>query len=110
VISQGDESDNTSDTSSYISESEIEQREKELKSFQAVEDKMEMLDEFEEPSASTYAKFKTVNEIDPENVDKFAPPLLDLDDLDDILDFGVVDKYIEDGASTFLTVTPSNSG
>ena len=68
---------------------------------------MELLDEFEEPSASSYSKFKTVNEIDPDNVEKYAPAILDLDDLDDILDFGLVDKFIEDGASTFLTVTPA---
>lgn len=48
-----------------------------------------------------------MNEIDPDNVEKYAPAILDLDDLDDILDFGLVDKFIEDGASTFLTVTPS---
>jgi hypothetical protein len=33
-----------------------------------------MQDEFEEPSLSTYSKFKTQNEIDPEQVDKYAPP------------------------------------
>ena len=70
---------------------------------------MEMLDEFEEPSISSYSKFKTANEIDPDSLEKYAPVLLDLDDLDDILDFGLVDKFIEDGASTLLTVTPSNS-
>lgn len=41
------------------------------------EDKMQhdMLDEFEEPSSASYAKFKTQNEIDLENVEKYAPAM-----------------------------------
>jgi hypothetical protein len=43
---------------------------------------MEMMDDFEEPSVSSYAKFKTQHEIDPEQVEKYAPPKPDLDELD----------------------------
>jgi len=35
---------------------------------------MEMMDDFEEgPSLSSYAKFKTQHELDPEQVEKYAP-------------------------------------
>lgn len=67
-----------------------------------------MIDEFEEPSASSYAKFKTQNEIDLENIDKFAPKKPSLDDLDDILEFGIVQKYIDDGYSSILMIAPLN--
>jgi len=50
----------------------------------------EMLDEFEDNTVSSYAKFKTQNEIDLENIEKFAPPMPELDDLDDIIEFGLV--------------------
>jgi hypothetical protein len=49
---------------------------------------MEALDEFEEPTVSSYAKFKSQNEIDPEDIDKYAPKIPLLDDLDDIEPFG----------------------
>lgn len=67
-----------------------------------------MADEFEEPNTMSYAKFKTQNEIDMENIDKFAPSMPSLDDLDDIIEFGVVDKYIEDGNTVFIIVKPMN--
>lgn len=35
---------------------------------------MEMMDDFEEgPSLSSYAKFKTQHELDPEQIEKYAP-------------------------------------
>jgi hypothetical protein len=34
---------------------------------------MEMMDEFDEPNSNSYAKFKTQHEIDPEQVEKYAP-------------------------------------
>lgn len=59
---------------------------------------MEMMDEFEDgPSVSSYAKFKTQNEVDPEQIEKYAPPIPELDDLDQIVDFGTVANYIDDG-------------
>jgi H/ACA ribonucleoprotein complex non-core subunit NAF1 len=62
------------------------------------DDKLEMMDEFEDgPSISSYAKFKTQNEIDPEQIEKYAPPMPELDDLDQIVNFGVVANYIDDG-------------
>lgn len=74
------------------------------------DDKMQqdMIDEFDEPSVSSYAKFKTQNEIDLENVEKYAPKIPEMDELDDIIEFGIVDKYIEDGALSFILVQPSN--
>jgi hypothetical protein len=55
------------------------------------DDKMLMdADEHEDPTTSSYAKFKTQNEIDLENVEKYAPQPPKLDDLDDIVEFGNV--------------------
>jgi len=68
-----------------------------------------MMDEFEEPTVSSYQKFKTQNEIDLENIDKYAPKMPAMDDLDDIIEFGVVTKYIEDGTSSIMMVAPSNA-
>ena len=67
-----------------------------------------MLDEFEEPSSSTYSKFKTQNEIDPDLIDKYAPKKPILDELDDIVEFGTIDKYIEDNSVYFAMVQPVN--
>lgn len=67
-----------------------------------------MLDEFEENTVSSYAKFKTQNEIDIEQIDKFAPKVPELDELDDILEFGIVKSYIEDGSSHVILVEPIN--
>lgn len=63
-----------------------------------------MLDEFEENTVSSYAKFKTQNEIDLEQVEKYAPKIPELDDLDDILEFGIVKRYIEDSSSHAVLV------
>lgn len=42
----------------------------------------------------TYSKFKTQNEIDPENIEKFAPKIPEMDDLDDIIEFGKAVSFI----------------
>lgn len=68
---------------------------------------MDMLDEFEDPSVSSYARFKTQNEIDPEQVDKYAPKIPELDDLDQIVELGTVLNFIDDGISVVM-VKPSN--
>lgn len=52
------------------------------------------MDEGEEPTTSSYAKFKTQNEIDIEMVDKYAPKVPTLDDFDDIVEFGIVVQYV----------------
>ena len=58
---------------------------------------MEMMDDFEEPSVSSYAKFKTQHEIDPEQVEKYAPVKPELDELDEVLEFGTVSNFIDEG-------------
>ena len=70
---------------------------------------MEMMDEFEEPSANTYAKFKTQHEIDPEQVEKYAPPQPTLDELDELVEFGTVTNYIDDGPfASIMIIKPHN--
>lgn len=105
---EGDISDNTSDTSSYHSGDEQERHLEEVKISEEIINQHDMVDEFEEPSVSSYAKFKSQNEIDLENIDKYAPAMPALDDLDDIIEFGIVDKYIEDGPNSYVTVKPLN--
>ena len=51
---------------------------------------MEMMDEFEEPSANTYAKFKTQHEIEIGEAYKTGPARLLLDDMDELLEFGQI--------------------
>ena len=58
---------------------------------------MEMMDEFEDPSGNIYAKFKTQHELDPEQFEKYAPPQPTLDDLDELVEFGTVTNFIDDG-------------
>jgi hypothetical protein len=66
-------------------------------------------DEGEDMSMSTYAKFKTQNEIDLDAIEKYAPKAPDMDDLDTIVEFGVVDKFIDQG-SGILLVKPFKAG
>lgn len=105
---EGDISDNTSDTSSYHSGGDDGREKEEVKINEEIINQHDMIDEFEEPSVSSYAKFKSQNEIDMENIDKYAPAIPNLDDLDDIIEFGVVDKFIEDGATSYVIVKPLN--
>ena len=101
--SDSDESILSSGTSSYASDNEGKKPAKVLLDDhkEVVHDDrmlMEMMDEFEDgPSVSSYAKFKTQNEVDPEQIEKYAPPIPELDDLDQIVDFGTVANYIDDG-------------
>ena len=70
---------------------------------------MEMMDDFEEPSLNSYAKFKTQHEIDPEQVEKYAPPKPDLDELDEIVEFGTITNFIDDGTfHSIVMVKPHN--
>jgi hypothetical protein len=102
VLSANEESDEdsylSSGTSSYDSEPGVPKPKKVEEVKEDSRQLMEMMDEFDDgPSLSTYAKFKTQNEIDPEQMEKYAPPRPDLDDLDQIVEFGTVTKFIEDG-------------
>eukprot|EP00347_Sterkiella_histriomuscorum_P019565 403341149 len=102
---------NTSDTSSYMSDNEsrmYEVEETKEKAVPAEDKQMDMIDEFEENTVSSYAKFKTQNEIDLEQIDKYAPKIPELDELDDILEFGIVKKFIEDGQSNVILIQPLN--
>ena len=70
---------------------------------------IDMGDEFDDNTVSSYAKFKTQNEIDLEQIEKYAPKFNELDELDDILDFGMISKYIDDGPNnSIVLVTPNN--
>jgi hypothetical protein len=70
---------------------------------------MEMMDEFEEPSVNSYVKFKTQHEIDPEQIEKYAPPRPELDDLDEIVEFGTVSNFIDDGYfQSIIMIRPHN--
>ena len=88
--SSDDENENSYLTSGTSSDSDFENTKKEETKNSEQTILMEMMDEFEEPSLSTYAKFKTQNEIDPEQIEKYAPKKPELDDLDEILEFGTV--------------------
>lgn len=46
------------------------------------------LEDGEEPTFSSYAMFKSHNEIDPENIDKFAPKYPEIDSMDETIKFG----------------------
>lgn len=83
--------------------------EEELKGEKADTGLMEMLDEFEDPSVSSYAKFKSQNEIDPEQFEKYAPTMPELDDLDEITEFGCIGKYIDDGTYQSIVIVKPHS-
>lgn len=61
-----------------------------------------MLMEGEEMEEQSYSKFKTQNEIDPENIEKFAPKAPTLDDLDDIAEFGTIVTFIQQATGIVL--------
>ena len=65
------------------------------------------VEEFEEGTASSYAKFKTHNEIDPDLIEKYAPKPPVLDGLDEIVPFGMVVQFVSQG-SGMLLIQPSN--
>lgn len=68
---------------------------------------MDMLDEFEDPSGSSYAR--TQNEIDPDQMNKYAPKIPELDELDQVVEFGTVFNFIDDGLhQSVVMVKPSN--
>lgn len=70
---------------------------------------MEMMDEFEEPTVSSYSKFKTQHEIDLEQVEKYAPPKPELDELDEVVEFGTITNFIDDGYfHSIVIVKPHN--
>lgn len=103
MLSEGGELSDDSYISSGTSSYDSDTKHQPVRVEEAKENLLEMLDEFEEPSTSTYAKFKTQNEIDPEQMEKYAPPRPELDDLDEIVEFGCVTKFIE-GDGHYLSV------
>ncbi|CDW80607.1 snornp assembly factor [Stylonychia lemnae] len=112
INDDGDQSDNgnyTSGTSSYSSDNDEERKDEKISMLGNDNNGMEVLDEFEENTLSSYAKFKTQNEIDLEQIEKYAPKIPELDELDDIIEFGKINKYIQDGNSYIVLVTPSDS-
>ena len=116
--SDGEDSYLSSGTSSYESDNDKKMRpvkvgkgEEEKIGGESLVDRqlMEMMDEFEDPSASTYAKFKTQHELDPEQVEKYAPPQPTLDDLDELVEFGTVINFIDDGSfQSIIIIKPHN--
>ena len=75
ALSDGEDSYLSSGTSSYESDNDkkmrpikVEKGEEEKVGAESLVDRqlIEMMDEFEDPSANTYAKFKTQHELDPE--------------------------------------------
>lgn len=86
----------TSETSSYASSDENDHNQNQQHQTQNTHkqetkvamDDIGMLNEGEEVEEQTYSKFKTQNEIDPEHIEKFAPKIPILDELDDIEPFG----------------------
>lgn len=89
----------------------VEVPEEEVKNEKELVDRqlMEMMDEFEEPSVSSYAKFKTQHEIDPEQVEKYAPKMPELDELDEVVEFGTISNFIDEGTfHSIVIVKPHN--
>ena len=63
-----------------------------------------MLDDVEadDNQTSTYNKFKTQNELDLEKAIASGPPEIPLDDLDELIDFGQIVQYIQQGHGMVL--------
>lgn len=114
----GDDDYLSSGTSSYESDHKgkpfkpvVVPNDEEIKTEKELVDRqlMEMMDDFDDPSVSSYAKFKTQHEIDPEQVEKYAPPKPELDELDEIVDFGTITNFIDDGTfHSIVIVRPQN--
>ena len=63
----------------------------------------------EEEGPSSYAKFKSTNEIIPDDLEKTGPKFGQekLDSLDEIIPFGTVVQYVQEGAGVVL-IMPSD--
>lgn len=89
-----DNDSSSSDTSSYHSENsnkkleniKINGVEMELGDLSS-EDEMALFED-ETPGPNSYARFKTQNEVTPEEIEKLAPKVEELDELDQINEFG----------------------
>lgn len=64
-------------------------------------------DESGDEADSTYNKFKTQNEIAIGEAYKTGPQRLQLDDMDEIVQFGLIVQYIQQGCGMVL-VNPTN--
>ena len=53
-----------------------------------------MMDEQADNDNSTYSKFKTQNEMDIEKAFEAGPKKIDLDELDELAEFGTIRQYI----------------
>lgn len=103
----------TSETSSYQSSSEDEvmdeseaNKQKSTKQKQRVRDIDDLYDEGDE-GTSTYNKFKTQHEIEIGEAYKTGPTRLVLDDMDEIIEFGQIVQYIQQGCGMVL-VSPND--
>ena len=56
---------------------------------------------------STYSKFKTQNELDIEKAFETGPKLIALDELDEIMEFGEIRQFINQGVGMVL-IEPSD--
>ena len=56
---------------------------------------------------STYSKFKTQNELDIEKAFQSGPKLIELDELDEVAEFGLIRQFISQGIGMVL-VEPSD--
>lgn len=56
---------------------------------------------------STYSKFKTQNELDIEKAFESGPKKIELDELDEVSQFGIIRQYISQGVGMVL-VEPNN--
>lgn len=67
---------------------------------------LNLLDDIGEPgddaANSTYSKFKTQNELDLEKALASGPPEIELDDLDELVEFGQIVQYIQQGLGMVL--------
>ena len=64
-----------------------------------------MLDEDganDDNESSTYSKFKTQNEMDIDKQHETGPQMLHLDELDEVLEFGIIRQYINQGVGMVL--------
>ena len=86
--------DSSSETSSYHSENSSKLKNVKLNGVDlelgdlSSEDEMALFDDGETPGPNSYERFKTQNEVAPEEIEKVAPKIDKLDELDQVDSFG----------------------
>ena len=90
--------DSSSDSNSESSSSDVNQID------------LDNMDSEGDEDTSSYAKFKTQNEIDLKEIEKYAPKFEQnqLDDVDTVAPFGMVVHYLDDGPHGMLLVMPES--